>query len=95
MKTTVLRYHVVIRRAGPNYIVDVPTLGISDFGKTLEEAKKNVKNAIACHIEGLVKTKTEVPQPDSDDYRGYRDQHFPAYQVQQLTNAETGTPKTS
>ena len=68
MKTTVLRYHVVIRKAGPNYIADVPTLGISDFGKTLEEAKKNVQNAIACHIEGLAKTKAEIPPPDSDDY---------------------------
>ncbi len=68
MKTTVLRYHVVIRKEGSSYIADVPTLGISDFGKTLEEAKKNVKNAIACHIEGLVKTKTEIPRPDSDDY---------------------------
>ena len=61
MKTTVLRYHVVIRKTGSNYIADVPTLGISDFGKTLEEAKKNVQNAIAIHIEGLAKTKTEIP----------------------------------
>lgn len=68
MKTSVLRYQVVMRKEGAYYIADVPTLGISDFGKTLELAKKNTKKAIECHIEGLIKTHTEVPKPDGDDY---------------------------
>lgn len=68
MKTTVLRYQVVIRKQKGNYVADVPTLGISDFGKTLELAKKNVQNAIQCHIEGLIKTNSEVPAPDTPDY---------------------------
>ena len=68
MQTTVLRYHVVIRKEDNSYIADVPTLGISDFGDSLEHAKKNVQKAIACHIEGLIKTNTEVPKPDTDDY---------------------------
>lgn len=68
MKTTVLRYQVIIRKEGKNYIADVPSLGISDFGESLEKAKKNVHSAIECHIEGLIKTNTEVPQPDTDDY---------------------------
>ena len=59
MKTTILRYQVLIRKQGKNYIADVPTLGISDFGKTLELAKKNVQGAIRCHIEGLAKTNSE------------------------------------
>ncbi len=68
MKTTVLRYHVIFRKEGKNYIADVPTLGISDFGSSLDSAKKHVQKAIECHIDGLVKTNTEVPAPDTNDY---------------------------
>lgn len=69
MKTTVLRYHVLIliKKEGKYYVAHVPTLGISDFGKTVDQAQKNIKNAIECHIEGLVKTGDEVPAPDSHD----------------------------
>lgn len=68
MNSSILRYQVIFRKEGKHYIADVPTLGISDFGETLEIAKKNVKEAIQLHIEGLVKTKTNVPRPDSDDF---------------------------
>lgn len=68
MKTTLLRYHVVIRREGKQFIADVPTLGISDFGSTLEQAKRNVRNAITCHVEGLIKTDSSVPPPDTEEY---------------------------
>lgn len=67
MKTTMLRYNVLIKKEGKYSVAYVPTLGISDFGKTIEEAQKNIKNAIAVHIEGLVKTKSEVPAPDTQD----------------------------
>lgn len=68
MKTIVLKYNVIIHKQGKNFIADVPTLGISDFGETLEKTKKHVKDAIICHVEGLLKTKTEIPAPDADDY---------------------------
>lgn len=68
MKTTILRYNVIIRKEGRNFIAYVPTLGISDFGNTLDSAKDHVHDAIACHIEGLVKTNTEVPAPDAEDF---------------------------
>jgi len=68
MKTTILRYNIIIRKEKKDFIADVPTLGISDFGKTIEEAKKNVQEAIKCHIEGLIKTKTEIPAPDTEDF---------------------------
>ena len=68
MKNNVLRYNTIIKKEGDHYIAHVPTLGISDFGKTIEETNKNIKNAITCHIEGLAKTKTEVPQPDTQEY---------------------------
>ncbi len=68
MKTRVFRYNVLVRKEGKYYVAYVPALGISDFGKSVSEASKNVKSAIECHIEGLMKTKTEVPAPDTSDF---------------------------
>jgi len=78
MQTTLLRYHVVIHREGKQYIADVPTLGISDFGRTVSLARAHVRDAIVCHIEGLQKTKTPIPPPDTDDmYIGSAEVSFP------------------
>lgn len=63
MKTTVLRYTVLIAKEGNDFIASVPTLGISDFGKSVEEAQKHVRQAIAIHLEGLIKTGSEIPPP--------------------------------
>lgn len=68
MRTNVLRYNVVIKKEGKDYVAYVPTLGISDFGKTIEKAKQNVGEAISCHVEGLIKTGSEVPIPDTKDF---------------------------
>lgn len=68
MDTKVLRYNVVIKKEGKYYIAHVPTLGISDFGKTIAEVKRNVKGAIEVHIEGLAKTGTQIPKADTTDF---------------------------
>ncbi len=68
MKDSILRYNVIIKKEDKYFVAYVPTLGISDFGKTLEAAKKNVKAAIAIHVDGLIKTKSEVPPPDNEDF---------------------------
>lgn len=68
MKTTMLRYNVLIKKEGKQYIAYVPTLGISDFSSTIEKAKDNAHDAIACHIEGLLKTRTEIPEPDTQEF---------------------------
>jgi len=68
MKTTVLQYNIVIKKEGKHYIAYAPTLEISDFGKSIEEAKKNIQEAITCHVEGLIKTNDEVPTPDTEEY---------------------------
>lgn len=68
METKVLRYNVIIKKEGKYFVAYVPTLGISDFGKTIDTAKQHIKNAIECHIEGLLKTKSEVPSPDTQDF---------------------------
>lgn len=68
MKTTVLQYNVLIKKEGKQYISYVPTLGISDFGKNIEEAKKNTEKAIIIYIEGLIKTEDQVPAPDTQEF---------------------------
>lgn len=68
MKTTVLRYNVLIKKEDKNFVAYVPTLGISDFGKTIDKAKKHIHDAIFCHIEGLIKTRSDVPAPDTEDF---------------------------
>lgn len=68
MDTKALRYNVVIKKEGKHYIAHVPTLGISDFGSTIVQVKKNVQLAIECHIEGLAKTGTQIPPADTSDF---------------------------
>jgi len=68
MKTTALKYNVMIKKEGKYFVAYVPTLGISDFGKTVDDARKNVEQAISIHIEGLIKTDSEVPAQDSSDF---------------------------
>lgn len=68
MKTNVLRYNIVINKEDDVYIVHVPTLGISDFGKTIDLAKNNTAKAIKCHIEGLRKSGEDIPTPDIGEY---------------------------
>jgi len=41
----------------------VPLLkGVHTYGDTLEEVKKNLNEAIRCHLGGLLKDKEEIPQ---------------------------------
>lgn len=68
MQTTILRYRILINKEGKQYVAYVPTLGISDFGKTIDETKKHIEEAIACHIEGLIKTGDDVPAPDITEF---------------------------
>lgn len=43
----------------------VPILpGLHTCGDTIEEVKKNLKEAIRCHVEGLLKDKEPIPQEE-------------------------------
>ena len=64
MQTKILKYNVIITKENKHYIAYVPTLDLSDFGKSVEEARKNVTQAIECHLEGLQKTGSEIPAHD-------------------------------
>jgi len=68
METNVLQYNVIIRKEGYKFVSYVPTLGISDFGVTIDQAKKNTYQAIETYVEGLIKTKNDIPAPDTEDF---------------------------
>jgi len=60
-----MNYPVVIHRdKGSDYGVTVPDLpGCFSAGKTLEEALENAKEAILCHVEGIVNEGEALPEP--------------------------------
>lgn len=64
----VLNYRVIIEKehyedGAPVYSTQVPTLGISDYGPTIEEALQNTKECIKFHIECLIEEGEKIPLP--------------------------------
>jgi len=56
-----MRIHVVIEKANGNYSTYSPDLlGCIATGKTIEEVKKSMEEAVKLHIEGLVEDKLLV-----------------------------------
>jgi len=44
----------------------VPLLrGLHTFGDSMDEVRKNLKEAIICHLQGLAKDKQPVPQEEN------------------------------
>lgn len=65
MKTAkIYTYRVIIEPDDPSgYHGFVPLLkGVHTQGETLEEAKRNLREAIICHLQGLMKDKQPIPQ---------------------------------
>jgi predicted RNase H-like HicB family nuclease len=66
MKANSHTFRVIIEPDGKHFHAYVPALsGCHTFGKTITEAKKNVREAISVHIEGLVKLGEEIPTDNS------------------------------
>lgn len=65
-----MKYLVIIEKANKNfsaYLPDVP--GCVATGKTIEEVKKNIKEALAMHLEGLAEDGQPAPEPKAQaDY---------------------------
>lgn len=56
-------FRAIIEPDEKGYHGFVPLLrGLHTCGKTIEETKKNLREAIYCHIEGLLKDKEPIPQ---------------------------------
>ncbi len=50
------------------YIAYAPSLGLSDFGTTIETAVANIDQAIKLYLETAVELKEPIPLADNDDY---------------------------
>lgn len=74
MQKNILNYRIIIEpevdeKTGKTvYTATAPTLGVADWGKTVEEAQRHIKEAIHCHIESLTKHNSPIPSPDSSEY---------------------------
>ena len=61
-----MRYIVFIRRTSTGYSVDVPDLpGCVSTGKTIEEAREMIAEAIEVHIEVTRDAGEPIPQPSA------------------------------
>lgn len=64
-----MQYHVVIHKdQNSDYGVTVPDLpGCFSAGDSLEDAARNAREAIECHIEGMLLDNEVVPMPSTLD----------------------------
>ena len=71
METKVLNYRIIVTseyfKGKTVYNAFCSALGVADWGKTVEEALKNIKCAMECHIEALVKNHESLPHPETKD----------------------------
>lgn len=61
------RYAAVFEKANNNwgaYIPDLP--GCVTTGRTLEETKRNIREAIELHLEAMREAGEPIPEPASD-----------------------------
>lgn len=72
MKTKVLNYRVIIEpETYPNgsrvYNAYCPTLGVSDYGDSIEEVLESIKDGISLAVESLAKEKSEIPSDNLEE----------------------------
>jgi predicted RNase H-like HicB family nuclease len=61
-----MRYGIVIERTPNNYSAYVPDLpGCVAAGDSIEEAEREIREAIRFHIEGLLEDGLPIPEPSS------------------------------
>lgn len=61
-----MRYAILIEKGERNYSADVPDLpGCIATGKTLEEVKQRMSEAVEMHLRGMREDGLPVPEPTS------------------------------
>lgn len=69
MQTKVLNYRIIIEpeKQGKKTVYNAycPTLGLADYGDSIDVAVKNIKGLIKFHIESLLAEGLEVPQENT------------------------------
>jgi len=67
-----LNYRIIVEKEKQGkdsvYVAYAPSLGLSDFGKTIDQAVANIEQAIELYLETLIELKEPMPQPDTDEY---------------------------
>ncbi len=60
------RFLIIIEQGIHNYSAYVPDLpGCIATGKTVEEVKANMSEAIRMHLEGMIEDHEEIPAPQT------------------------------
>ena len=61
-----MRYAIVIEKGPSNYSAYVPDLpGCVSTGRTVDDVKRNIREAIEFHIQGMIEDGDPVPPPTS------------------------------
>lgn len=71
MQKQVLNYRIIIEpeKMGKKiaYNAYCPTLGLADYGYSVDETIKNIKSLIKFHIECLIEDDQEVPTENTEE----------------------------
>ena len=87
MKDSTYTFRIIIEPDGKGYHGFVPLLrGVHTYGKTLRETKKNLREAIQCHIQGILKDREVVPT-ESDAFEFVESFSFARGGAMKLQNA--------
>ncbi|HZH35552.1 MAG TPA: type II toxin-antitoxin system HicB family antitoxin [Pyrinomonadaceae bacterium] len=65
-----MRFAMIIEKGENNYSAYLPDLpGCVATGKTIEEIKQRMSEAIEMHVEGMIEDGLPIPEPSSEvDY---------------------------
>lgn len=71
MQKQILNYRIIIEpeKMGKKiaYNAYCPTLGLADYGYSVDETIKNIKSLIKFHIENLIADSQEVPTENTEE----------------------------
>jgi predicted RNase H-like HicB family nuclease len=64
-----MRYIIIIEKAENNYSAYCPDLpGCVAIGDTIEETKRNMREAVAFHIRGIIEDGDPIPTPSEAEW---------------------------
>lgn len=71
MQKQLLNYRIIIEpeKMGKKVVYNAycPTLGVADYGSSIDEAFKNIRLLIKFHIESLLEDSVEIPSENTDE----------------------------
>jgi predicted RNase H-like HicB family nuclease len=61
METKILNYKIVIEKEKNSYVAFCPSLGLTDYGKSIDQVLNRIKSLIKFHIQSLSELNYPVP----------------------------------